>query len=148
RRRRLDVEVAVAEHRRRARGIRRGRQLPERELLLAVRRQLRGAADTPDELANPLAGLLDVLPVRRVGADARDRAQLGELGAGGVIHQARLYVAAPGEASLTRPAANASHRGVVSRAHGLGYERSLRPRAARFSRGRPAAPPRWEATRK
>ena len=76
RRRRLHVEVAVAEDGRRVLRIVRRADLAERELLLAERRQLGGAADPPDEVADPLAGALDVVAVRRIGADPRDRDEL------------------------------------------------------------------------
>ena len=45
-------------------------------------------ADAPDEVADPLAGSLDVLPVGRVGAHTRDCDQLRQLGAPGLVHGA------------------------------------------------------------
>ncbi len=91
RRGRLHVEVVVDEDRRRVAPAVRRRDLAERELALAERRQLGSAADAANELANPLAGALHVLPVGRVGAHARDRDQLRQLGAPGLIHGERLY---------------------------------------------------------
>ena len=91
RRGRLDVEVVVDEDGRRVARAVRGGDLAEHELALAERRQLGRAADAADELADPLARALDVLPVGRVGAHARDRDQLRQLGAPGLIHGERLY---------------------------------------------------------
>ena len=86
RRRRLNVEVVVDEDGWRFSGAVRCGDLAERELALAERGQLRGAADPADELADPLAGALHVLPVGRVGAHTRDSDQLRQLGAPGLVH--------------------------------------------------------------
>jgi len=75
-------------------------ELAQHELALTERRQLGGAADAPDELAHPLARALHVLPVSGVGAHARDRDQLRQLGAPGLIHEGRLY----GDSALRRRA--------------------------------------------
>ncbi len=84
---RLDVEVVVDEHGRRVARAIRGADLAEHELALAERRQLGGAADAPNQVADPLAGALDVLPVGRVGAHTRDCDQLRQLGAPGLVHE-------------------------------------------------------------
>ena len=103
RRRRLHVEVPVAEHRRRGcRIVRRG-NLAERELLLPERRQLRGAADPPDEVADPLARPLHVLAVRGIRAHARDRDELLQLLVPGLIHEARLYASSARRRRADRP---------------------------------------------
>ena len=100
RRGRLDVEVVVDEHGRRIAGAVRRGNLAQHELALAERRQLGGAADAADELAHPLARAFHVVPVGRVGAHARDRDQLRQLGAPGLIHEGRLY----GDSALRRRA--------------------------------------------
>ena len=90
RRGRLDIEVVVDQDRRRVAGPVRGGNLAERQLALADRRQLRRAADAADEVADPLPRALHVVPVGRVGAHARDRDQLRQLGAPGFVHEAIL----------------------------------------------------------
>src|SRR5581483_237993 len=95
RRGRLHVEVPVAEDGGRVRRVGGRRDLAERELLFAERSELRGAPDPADALADPLAGTLDVVAVRRVGAHARDGDQLSELGALRGVHGTRLYAEHP-----------------------------------------------------
>src|SRR5205814_10137427 len=106
RRGRLHVEVAVAEDRGRPLGVAGRRDLAQRELLLAERGQLGGAPDPADELADPLPGALHVLAVRRVGTHARNRDELTELVAPGLVHGARLY------ASRARPGGVRRRRGA------------------------------------
>ena len=92
RRGRLHVEMPVTENRRGVLGIGRGPDLAERELLLAERRQIGGAADAPDEVADPLARPLHVLAVRRIGAHRGNRQKFTEFVVPGLVHGARLYV--------------------------------------------------------
>ncbi len=92
RRRGLHVEMAVDEDGGRVVGIHRRADLTERELLLAVRDELGGsAALRTDEVADPLARPLHVLAVRGVRAHARDRDELSELAAPGLVHEAGSY---------------------------------------------------------
>ena len=73
-RRRLDVVVAVHEHRRRAGW---AGDLADHEA--AVLAQLGLAAERANPLGDPLAGAGDVRGVRGIRADARNREELGEL---------------------------------------------------------------------
>ena len=92
--------VAVHEDGGRVVGILRRTDLAQRELLLSVGRQLgRAAALRADEVAHPLARLLHVVAVRGVRAHARDRDELSELAAPGLVHEARSYA---GSALLRR----------------------------------------------
>ena len=79
RRRRLHVEVAVAEDRRRVRGVVGRADLADDERPLPVRHELGLAAAAADLVRDPLRGLLDVGLVCRVGAHRGDAQQLAEL---------------------------------------------------------------------
>ena len=79
RRRRLDVEMAVAEDRRGALRSRRGADLADDQRPLAVRHELRLAAAAPDLVGDPLGGTNQVVGVRRIGAHGLDAQQLAEL---------------------------------------------------------------------
>ena len=76
---RLDVEMSVDEHGRRAVGVHRRAKLADRERPAVEVDQLTLAARVPDERREPLAGGADVVLMRRVGADAGDAQPLGEL---------------------------------------------------------------------
>jgi len=77
--RRLHVEVRVAEDRRgRLRALRRC-DLADHEGPSAPRHELRAAAARADHARDPLGRVGDVRRVGDVGADRRDRDQLGEL---------------------------------------------------------------------
>ena len=90
RRRRLHVEVAVDEDRRRV-AIARGRgNLPDDERLRVRLLQLRLAARTTDEVANPLARAAHVDGVLRIRADARNPQQLRKLVEPGLVHGGRV----------------------------------------------------------
>src|SRR5207247_3892480 len=102
RRRRLHVEVPVAENGGSVPGVVRGRNVAESELLLSERGQLGSAADAPDEVADPLACPLDVLAVRRIRADRGDRDEFTELAAPGLVHAARLYASPGGDRGSVR----------------------------------------------
>src|SRR5581483_11383107 len=84
------------------------RDLAERELLLAERRQLCGAvAFRPDEIAHPFARSLDVVAMSDVGADARDGDELRELAVPRLVHgveqAARLQRQAPAADARRQP---------------------------------------------
>ena len=85
RRRRLDVEVAVAEHRGRA-AVRGRTDLADGERLSLPVDQLGVAARAADAFADPFARALHVIRVRRVGAHARDAQELGKLVEPGLLH--------------------------------------------------------------
>ena len=77
---RLDVEVPVAEDRRRTLGVARGAYLADHERALAPGDHLGCPARASQEGGNPFCSCGDVALVSRIGADGRDRDQLGELG--------------------------------------------------------------------
>ena len=79
RRRRLDVEVPVGDHRRRVVGALRSAELPDHERVLLGRLKLGLTAGRADEVTHPLSRADDVAGVLRIGADARDAEELGEL---------------------------------------------------------------------
>ena len=79
RRRRLDVEMAVAEDRRSALGSRRRADLTDDERPLAVRHELCLPAPTPDLVGDPLRCARHVVGVRRIGAHRLDAQELAEL---------------------------------------------------------------------
>ena len=86
RRGRLHVEVAVEEDGRLAVGTAGSRDLAERELAFAERRQLGGSAGPADEVAHPFACAMHLLCVGGIGADARDREELAELRLPRLVH--------------------------------------------------------------
>src|SRR5919204_199169 len=90
RRRRLDVEVSVADNRGRVGVCRRRLDLTEREWMAVPIAQLGRAARPSDELAHPLTRLLHVARARGVSADAGDANELGELVEPGVLHGAAV----------------------------------------------------------
>jgi hypothetical protein len=91
RRRRLDVEVAVADDCRRVAVPRRGSELAERERMAVPVAELRFAAGPADEVADPLARLAHVAVVRRIGADARNADELGQVVEPGLVHGGAVY---------------------------------------------------------
>ncbi len=78
--RRLDVEVPVAEDRRRAFRAGRGADLADHERPLPPRHELCLASRAADMLRHPGRGRRDVVAVGGIGADGRDRDELRELG--------------------------------------------------------------------
>ena len=76
---RLNVEVRVAEHRRRRLGTLRGRHLTDDERSRAPRNELGRSTGGVDLLRDPFGGRHDVCRVRRVGAHRRNCDELGEL---------------------------------------------------------------------
>ena len=111
RRRRLHVEVAVDEDRRRVAVARRRGNLADDERLRVRLLQLRLAAGATDEVANPLPRPPHVAGVLRIRADARNPQQLRKLVEPGLVHDA--------------PSLNGSRRG-----------RRVRPRRAASARPR------------
>ena len=91
RRRRLDVEVSVADHRRALAVPRRRGDLAERQRMPLPVDELCVAAGAAHEVAHPLAGLPHVFHAFGVRADARDADELGELFEPGLIHGAGVY---------------------------------------------------------
>src|SRR5215213_6863063 len=79
RRRRLHVEVAVAEDRRRIRGVGGGADLADHHRPLPVWNELRLTAAPPHLVRDPIRSLDDVAGVRRVCADGRYPQEVGEL---------------------------------------------------------------------
>ncbi len=75
----LDVEVRVAEDRRRVLRGRGSRNLADDERPLAPRHELDAPARAANVARHPLRGSGDVGCVRRIGAHGRDRDELGEL---------------------------------------------------------------------
>ena len=88
RRRRLHVEVAVDEDRRRVAVARRRGNVADDERLRVRLLQLRLPAGTANEVANPLPRPAHVARVLRIRADARNPQQLGKLVEPGLIHDA------------------------------------------------------------
>ena len=86
RRRRLDVEVVVAEDSRRLVGAGRGAHLPDHERLARRLDELRLAAGGHDHVPHPLGRPAHIVRVLRVRADAGDRDQLGKLVEPGLGH--------------------------------------------------------------
>ena len=76
---RLNVEVRVAEHRRRRLGTLRGRHLADDERSRAPRNELGRSPGGADLLRDPFSSRHDVRRVRRVGAHGRNGDELGEL---------------------------------------------------------------------
>ena len=79
RRRRLDVEMAVAEDRRGTLRSRRGADLADDQRALAVRHELRLPAPAPDLVGDPFGGTNQVVGMRRIGAHGLDAQKLAEL---------------------------------------------------------------------
>ena len=79
RRGRLNVEMAVAEHRRRLRAAGRGGDLSDRERLPLPVDDLRRPTCSSDEVGNPAGSAGRIGIVRRVGAHRGDAQELGEL---------------------------------------------------------------------
>jgi hypothetical protein len=88
---RLDVDVPVDEHGRRARAVGGGGQVAEDQRVRVCLDHLCRAACPAHELRQPLRGVADVAGARRVGADARDAQQLGELVEPGLGHGRGVY---------------------------------------------------------
>ncbi len=100
RRRRLDVEVPVAEDRRGVGGVARSGDLADDERPLPVRDELGLAAAAANLVRDPLGRMLEVVLVRGVGAHRGDAQQLGEL-----VEPALGEFAHGGESSQTPDAA-------------------------------------------
>ena len=144
RRRRLHVEVAVGEDRRRARGAVRGRDLAHDERPLPVRDELGFAAAAADLLRDPLGGAHDVVRVRRVGAHGRDAQQLLELVQPGRIdrgHAASLVKPAgpdvPGASLAVRSRWNSTAVRAAGRSAASGARLRRRPAPPAGRRSRP-----------
>jgi hypothetical protein len=88
RRRRLNVEVAVADHRRGVSAPVRGPELAERERVAVPVPKLGFAPGPADKVADPFARGLDVGRALGVGADAGDADELRELVEPGLFHGA------------------------------------------------------------
>jgi hypothetical protein len=86
---RLDVDVPVDEHRR-SRAVR-GDEVAEDQRLCVGRDDLGRAAGNADEAGQPFRRPRHVGLALGIGADARDRQQLGELVEPGLGHGARVY---------------------------------------------------------
>jgi hypothetical protein len=87
---RLHVEVAVAQHGRRALGVARRADLADRERRSVPVDQTALTAGAANQITHPLAGLRHVRRTRRVGADRLDPHELGKLVKPG-RHRRRAY---------------------------------------------------------
>src|SRR5213078_814754 len=107
RRRRLHVEVAVDEDRRRVAVVGRRRNVADDERLRIGLLQLRLTPRAPNEVANPLPRVAHVTRVLRIRADARNPQELRKLVEPGLVHDAGVYASRfhiPPAGRLGRPA--------------------------------------------
>src|SRR5439155_1040672 len=91
RRRRLDVEMTVEQHGRRPGTVGARGNVADDEIAFAVRHELRFAPGPLDEVAHPLGRASQVVLMRRVRADTRDRDELAQLFEPGLVHGRRVY---------------------------------------------------------